>query len=427
MKNVFICIACFLVMSALVSAQQPLTLTVEECYKKAENNYPLIKQYDLITCSREYTLENLSKSWFPQISLNGQATYQTEVTEIPIDFSTVQIPVEMDEMSKEQYKATIDISQMVWDGGATKAQKQLTVLESEVEMLQNTVTIYSIRESINQLYFGLLGINDQLILLELNKENIKTNRTVVQSMFNNGNAVQSDIDLLDVELLDIEQKQVEQTTLKQAYLKMLSLFIKEKLDEHSRLIKPTLQSNIFSIPIQRTELDLYNVQLDMYDKQERTVTAKNMPVINVFAQGGYGRPGLNMMSNKFSFFAMGGVKLTWNFGNLYTRKNDLRLIKNSKDNILVQQEIFLFNANQQLTKEQAEIDKLHTLIERDSDIIRLRIRIREAGESKYKNGVYQINELIRDINNESSAKQTKAFREIQHLQSIYNYKYLKGN
>lgn len=424
MKKTIILFIGIIIFTNIANGQTVITL--EECKQMAIENYPLIKRYGLIQTAEEYTLSNISKNYLPQFGANAQATYQSDVTKLPFDASSLPIPIDIPSMSKDQYKVTLDASQLIWDGGITSSQKKITKANSEVEKQQVEVNLYTIKEKVNQLYFGILSIDEQLKIISLTEENLKANRETAQSMFDNGVAMQSDLDQIDVELLNLEQKRIEQKALRHASIRILSLFIHKELDESALLQKPQEVARL-STDIVRPELSLYNSQIAFFDAQQVSVNAKNMPRINLFAQGGYGRPGLNMLEDKFRLFAIGGIKLSWNFGSFYTKKNDKRLIHNSINNVEVQRETFLFNTNVQLTKEQAEIEKMKKLLEKDDDIIHLRNRVKIAGESKYKNGVYQMNELIRDINAESMAMQTKALHEIQYLMNIYNYKHIQGN
>jgi len=401
-------------------------LTLEECRQMAVDNYPLIKQYGLIETAEKYNLNNLSKNYLPQFGINAQTTYQSDVTKLPIDASSFPVPIDIPSMSKDQYKATIDASQLIWDGGAISSQKKITKASSKVEERQTEVNLYAVKEKINQLYFGILSIDEQLNIISLTRKNLQSNKEIAESMFDNGTAMQSDLDLIEVELLNLEQNYIEQNSLRSASVKMLGLFIHKQLEEDVILQKPE-EFLVLNNDILRPELSLYKSQANMLTEQQTSINAKNMPRLSLFGQGGYGRPGLNMLEDKFDFFAIGGIKLSWNFGNFYTKKNEKRLIQNNIKSVEVQKETFLFNTNVQLTKEKAEIQKMKKLMNKDDEIIRLRNRVKIASESKYKNGVYQMNELIRDINAESIAMQTKALHKIQYLMNIYNYKHIQGN
>lgn len=401
-------------------------LNIDECCIKARANYPLINQYGLIEKTEQYSLENIAKNYLPQFSLNGQATYQSEVTSIPIDFQSLGLPIEIPELSKDQYKVTIDVNQLIWDGGNISSQKKITKASNEIERKKIDVNLYAVDEKVIQLYFGILAINEKLKVYDLKEQDINSNKKTVESMFRNGTAMQSDLDQINVELLNLDQSRTEQVWLKKAYCNMLSLFINEEVTETTVLEKPS-DIFLFSNEITRPELSLYDSQTTLYDAQSSSISAKNNPKISLFAQGGYGRPGLNMLNDDFDFFAAGGIKLTWNFGNFYTKKNEKKLLEVNKSNVAVQREAFLFNTELQLTQEQAEIAKYRDLLSKDDDIIELRSRIKQASESKFRNGVYQTNELIRDINAEEQARQSKALHEIQYLFSIHNYKYTRGN
>jgi len=401
------------------------SINLEECRQKAVENYPLIGQYGLIELAEKYTIENIGKSYLPQLSFNAQATYQSDVTNLPVDLSSLPISFKIPTLDKDQYKAILEVSQVIWDGGASGSQKKITRASGEVEKQKLEVSLYSIKEKVNQLYFGILAIDMQLGLLDILGTDLETNLKLAESMYKNGVAMESDIDLIQVEILNLRQNITEQISTRDAYLKMLSLFTGENLDKETILELPAGDYSSVS-PVNRSELVLYNRQRDMYKEQLSSVTAKNMPKIGLFVQGGYGRPGLNMLEPDFKFFAIGGVKLSWNFGNLYTKKNEKKLIANSINSTNTEEDTFLFNTNIQLIQSQDEITKYKKLMEGDDEIILLRARVKTASESKYKNGVYQINELIRDINAENQARQTKAIHKIQYLMNIHSYKHIQG-
>ncbi len=400
-------------------------LILDECKQLAVDNYPFIRQYKLVEQSSQYSLENIAKNYLPQIGFNVQASYQSDVTKLNIDQSALPFKLDIPSISKDQYKATVDVSQLIWDGGATSSQKKITQANSNVDKQRIDVSLYAVRDKINQLYFGILAVDEQLRIIDLTEKNLKSNREVVASMIRNGVAMQSDADQLDVELLGVDQNRITQKALRKAYVQMLSLFIHKPLADNLELEKP-LEASTSLNDISRPELSLYASQIEASKMQSYALDAKNRPKLALFAQGGYGRPGLNMMEDKFKLFGVAGVKLSWNFGGLYTKKNEQKLIGTNINNLEIQREAFLFNTNLDLTKEQSELQKMRNLLSKDDEIIQLRARVKLSGESRYKNGTYQINELIRDINNESLARQTKALHEIQYLMDTYNYKQIQG-
>lgn len=405
----------------LKAQSESIGITLEECQQRARDNYPLIKQFQLIESSKKYDVENLSKKYLPQIVLNTQASLQSEVIALPIHIQGVEFP----EKSKDQYKIALDITQSIWDGGTTKSEKLISIANSNIKKQKIEVELFQIKDRVNQLYFGILSINKQLGILDIYNETLKTNREFVEALCKNGVALSSDIDIIAVELINNEQKKIELQSLKAIYQKILSGFINQKLTERTIYNIPETYVDLSSSLI-RPEISLFNQERLLLDAQTSCINAKNMPNLSLFAQGGYGRPGLNIMSNDFDFWAIGGIRVSWNFGNLYTRKREKRIIRINKSIIDTDEETFRFNNNNQQIKYVEEITKNKLLIDKDDEIIKLRNKVRLASENRYKNGVYNINDLVRDINIENQAIQTKAIHEIDYILSIYNYKNVKG-
>jgi len=409
-----------LVAAPSLFAQQ--SLTIETCQQKARDNYPLIRQYSLIDLSEQYTISNIGKAWLPQITFNAQATYQSDVVHFPVNLPGINVPT----LSKDQYRATIDVSQTIWDGGAIRSQRKISEAGNELDRQNVEVNLYTIRERINQLFFGILIIDEQLKQLDILEKDLQTGMKLVHSFLKNGTATQSDVDVVQVEILNTGQKRTELTSFRKAYAAMLSAMMGETINEDVQLVKPVEISINRQASITRPEMLLFSRQNELFDAQSDLIKARNMPRFSLFVQGGYGKPGLNMLSDKFEFFAIGGARFNWNFGNMYSSKNDFSLLANNKNMAGVQQETFVFNTNLQLTQAWHEIQKTKDLMQTDDEIINLRHRVKTAGESKYANGIYTVNDLIKDINAENQARQAKVLHEVQYLMSVYQYRVLEG-
>ncbi len=415
-----ICVLFMFLITTLYSLSAQQSITIKVCQQKARDNYPLIMQRGLIDLSEQYTIANIGKAWHPQIILNAQATYQSDVVHIPINMPGIPT------IDKDQYRATIDVSQTIWDGGATHSQMKITEAGNEVDRQNVEVNLYTLRERVNQLFFGILTVDEQLKQLDILEKDLQTSLKLVGAFLQNGTATQSDVDAVQVEILNTGQKRTELTAFRKAYTSMLSAMIGETVDEDVQLVKPDEIAISRQTDITRPEMMLFARQNDLFDAQLGNISVRNMPRLSLFVQGGYGKPGLNMLSNDFEFFAMGGVRLNWNFGNLYSSKNERNLLSNSKNMVRVQQETFVFNTNLQLTQSWYEIQKVKELMQRDDEIINLRHRVKTASESKYANGVYTINDLVKDINAESQSRQAKILHEVQYLMSLYNYNVISG-
>jgi outer membrane protein TolC len=401
---------------------------IEECYEKARLNYPLIRQYDLIKRSRDYNLANAGKAWLPQVQLSAKASYQSEVTEIPIDFS--QAPqlanIEIPSMSKDQYGVTLEVSQSLWDGGASGAKRKSIRARSEAEEKETEVGLYAVRERVNQLFFGVLLCDAMAEQNRLFQDELGRNYNRIQALMQGGLANQADLDAVRVEQLKAEQGLTQIRRGRKAYLEMLSAFIGEKLDEGARLEKPVAHS-LAAAAIARPELGLFDAQGAMIDAARSELNASLQPRLGFFLQGGYGKPGLDMLKNEFSAYYMGGVRLTWNFGAFYTRRNSLRLLESNRNAVEVQRRTFLFNTALSRSGKENEIDTYRELLRSDDEIIALRRSVKQASEAKLENGTLTATDLMRDATAEQLSRQEKILHEIEMLQAIYNLKFIVNN
>lgn len=410
-----------LLLPAGLFAQSLQKITLTEAYELSQKNYPAVKQKDLVKQTAAISLENLQKGFLPQFSLSGQATYQSDVTKVP--FSLPGLTIESP--SKDQYKLVADVSQMIYDGGMTKEQKALQQLNATVEDQKVEVELYKLKERINQLYLSILYLDEQLKQVDLVKADIQTGIKRVEAQVQNGVAFKSNLSMLKAELLKTEQRAIEVKSSKKGLLDALSLFIGRELAAQVQLEKP-VSAGIVANEIARPELKLYSEQQKFIGQQEKLITAKNLPRASLFAQGGYGRPGLNMLLNEFDFFYIGGLRLNWSLGGLYTKKKEKEQVTINKKMVEVQKETFLLNTSSQLKQQQAEIDKLQQLLVSDNEIISLRKSVTEAAKAQLENGVITANDFLKEVNAEDQARQTLITHQVQLLQAQINYQTILG-
>ncbi|MCC8172913.1 MAG: TolC family protein [Odoribacter sp.] len=398
-------------------------LTLEECQVRAYQNYPLIGQYELIEKTREYNLENAAKGYLPQFSLSAKATYQSDVTKMPIDISGLDIK----SLSKDQYQTTLDMSQFIWDGGVIKARKESYNAEADISQRQLSVDMYAIRNRVNNLFFSVLLMDAQLDQNSLYQAELQRNYNTVKSYMDNGIANQIDVDAVKVEQIKAMQDSIQLKSNRKAYLEMLGIMIGEKLNENTELVKPDFPVFYQDYPIMRPELALLDARVNALEVQRQMIKANNMPHIGLFVTGGYGRPGLNMLEGDFKGYYIGGINLSWNFGGLYTKKNDNRLIDVNIGNLDVQRETFLFNTSIDQTQYVNEINKNRDILDYDNQVIELRENVKNAAEVKVANGTMTVIDFMREVTSENMARQDKIQHEIEMLLSAYNLKYVTNN
>lgn len=398
-------------------------LTLEECQRRAQDNYPLVRQYGLIEKARGYDLSNAGKGYLPQFSLSGKATYQSDITRLPVEIPNLDIKT----ASKDQYQVMLEVQQTLWDGGDIRSRKRLTRAASEVELEKQHVDMYALTDRVNQLFFGILLLDEQLKQNSLLQEDLERTHKQVVDYIANGIATLSDLDAVSVEQLNTRQHRVELETTRRAYLSMLAAFTGKDLSSETVLLKPAAEENIDRQMNNRPELRWYDAQGEQLHQQEAALNTRLMPRFGLFVQGAYGNPGLNMLKDEFNAYYMAGVRMSWNFGSLYTLKNDRRRIDNTRQQIETGRDVFLFNIRLQATQQDAGIVSMRRQMVDDDEIIRLRGNIRRAAEAKVQNGTMTVTDMLREITNESMARQTKALHEVQLLMNIWQLKYTLNN
>lgn len=422
MKYVFRIIMLQLICLTAFCQQEPIIqLTLNEAYSLAETNYPLVKQRELIAQTTAYTIENINKGYWPQVNINGQATYQSAVTEIPISLPGAEIPA----LSKDQYKLYGEVSQIVYDGGALKYQKELQKAEENIEQQKLSTELYQLKDRINQLFFGALYIEEQLKQNDLVISDIQTGLNKMEAAVKNGTVLRSQADLLKADLLKTKQRTTELQASLSAYRDMLGQFTGKQLNAETKFIKPA--AALLTRQINRPELLTYRAENMKLDVQRKMLRSKVLPRLNLFFQGGLGRPALNMLSNDFQAYYIGGARLTWSISTLYTVKKDHALIDIRRNVMENRNEIFLFNTTLAMKQSDAEIKKYQELLHSDDEIITLRNKVKVAAVAQLDNGVITGNDYMREVIAEDQARQSKILHEIQLLMSQYNFQTTTGN
>lgn len=409
--------------------------TLEECQQAAERNYPLIRQYGLIEQTTALTVANIQKGWLPQISASAQATYQSDVVAWPDEMRGMlgQMGLNFEGLKKDQYKIGLDVQQTVFDGGAMKSASTIARRQGEVQSAQNEVTMYQVRKRVNEMYFGLLLLDEQIVLNKDLQELLAQNERKLASMVKGGTAAESDYQNVKAERLNVVHQATSLTAQRQALVRMLSAFCGIEIETPSK--PPRGEASV--LPLggvsggSRPELRAIDAQLRLADAQENALNATLMPKLGVFAQGYYGYPGFNMfedmLSRKFSWNGMIGARLTWNIGALYTRKNDKAKLNVQRSMFNVQRETFLFNNNLEQIQQNENIGRYRSLMADDEEIIALRQSIRKAAESKLAHGIIDVNDLVREINAENAARVQQTVHEIEMLKEIYDQKFTLNN
>lgn len=388
------------------------SLTIENCRKMAHDNYPAIKQYGMIELVRDYTMDNASKGWLPQLSVSAGGYAFTDILKGNEQMSKMGL-----DMKNYVASASVMIHQNVYDGGQINANKKVAEAQTAVQKNQLDVTLYGINERVEQIFFGILMLDEQILQNGLLQNDLVTSEKTVSSMMQNGLANQSDLDVIKVEQIKALQQKDALCSSRKSYVKMLGTFIGKELDENTVLVKPNavIPRNLWQ-PSARPEILFYSSQNDLIDAQRKQLDAKLRPTVSLFGAGLIHTDVTSVMN---SGLLIGGVSLSWNIGALYTRKNDIKKLeiqKSINDNM---RDVFLFNNRLQNEEANGTIESLHRVIEQDEEIVKLRESIRDKSYKKIEAGTESVNDLVSYVNAVSMARVQKALHEVQLIKEEY--------
>ena len=414
-----------LILSLIASASVAQAQTLDECQRAAEKHYPIIKRYDLIAKTTDLTVKNIQKGWLLQVTAAAQATYQSAVAAWPDHLQSMfqQVGLKMKGLRKDQYKLSIDVQQPIYDGGAISGQRKIASQEGKVQEAENEVNLYQVRRRVNELYFSLLLLDEQIKLNDDVKALLQSSEQKLSAMVKGGTAATSDYQNVRAERLSAEQANESLKAQKEMLSRMLSVFCGIEIThlQKPQALDATVSANT------RPEMRLFDNQLRLSEVQEKALDARLKPHLGLFAQGFYGYPGLNMfedmMQHKWSLNGLVGVKLSWNIGALYTHKNDKARLRLQREQIENAREVFLFNNSIDEIQQKENVNRYRKMMQNDDEIIDLRTHIRKAAESKLAHGIIDVNSLLREINNENAAKAQQAIHEIDMLKEMYNLKF----
>ncbi len=406
----------FLITTGIIFSQQ--TITLDECQRLIGVNYPLLKQSQTLIKQNEFDTEILNNGKLPQFSLDGQLTYQSDVINIPIPGSS--------SLNKDQYKTTLSVNQLIFNGGLIDANKQLKSAQLKTKQQQITVTIYQLKKEVNQIFFSVLLSQEAILLIEAKNTLIQAKLKEVTSGIKNGVLVPSSDKILKVELLKNNQKLEEIISNKQVLIATLSKLIDVPINNTTAFKNPAIEITLNDV-IKRPELDLFQLKKEEIESSIQLVSKKNTPKIMSFATGGFGNPGLNMLGNSFQTFYIVGAKLQWNIFDWSSNKKQQKSLSLNKEIINNEKDVFLLNTQIALHQQEKEIEKIKAFILSDQEIISLRKEVLATADSQLKNGTITVSEYITELTNLFADKNALVAHQIQLQLVKANYTITKGH
>lgn len=394
--------------------------TLDECIGWAYDNYPQIKEMSLIEMTKGIDMKNAAYAWLPHLNISGKATWQSEVVEMPMEIPGMDINIPHD-----QYGLTAEFTQQIWDGGTSRSQKELAEAGAEVKKTQLETNLWSIRSRVQNVFLGIILIDKQLELNRLLRESLERSSEEVKSRMEAGVALPSDLDQVSVNILSCLQQRASLDADRKSYVKILGLLTGRDMTD-VELAVPQDAVNYVDDGARdfetRPEMAFYAAQLKQNEFQRRQLNTLISPKLNLSLQGGYGRPGMNMLSGDFSGYFVAGLKLQWNIGALYTRGLDKRKVNADAQKIDLTRKSFILNSSVEAEQKNNAILKARDVLEKDSEIIGLRQRIRASGENQYREGTIKMNDYLSMLDEEYKAKANESMHEVQLMMAVYDMK-----
>ncbi|WP_339920345.1 TolC family protein [uncultured Flavobacterium sp.] len=411
----------FLLLLPLLSIGQQ-TLSLEECYALSNKNYPIARQANLLQQKSALEIEALNKAKLPKIDLNAQATYQSDVTALPISVPNVTV----NPPNKDQYRATLDVNQLIYNGSLINANAKIKEAQTKTLQQQTAVNLYQLKSRINQLYFSSFLLQERHTILISKQEQLDAKIKEVKSGIKYGAILPASEKVLEAEKLKIRQQLTEIKFDKKKALESLSSLTASTINNEVTLVKPVIDWKISTVN-NRPELQLFDLQNEQIEISKNTISKNNLPRVNAFGQAGYGNPGLNMLDNSFQTFYMLGVKANWNVFDWNKSKKEKDALVISEAIVTTEKETFLLNNDLQLQEIENEVNKLQEVIVTDTDIISLREYVVKSSDAQLKNGVITSSDYLVELTNLYEAKTNQKLHEIQLLLAKANYQVIKGN
>jgi len=398
-------------------------LSLDSCQSMARRNHPLLRQAGIIDQISELRQQNIQVLNLPQFDLTARASWQSDVTKLALKIPGFAGP---EPLSKDQYKAYVDIRQKLFNGGAAKKRGELEEADRLMSKQQNETELYKIKETVNSLYFNALIIQENLRIVDLKKETLDERIKIVSSAVNNGVSLPNELDQLRSENLLTDQQKTELKSTQNTTLSLLEIVTGSTITEQTIFLKPTLSTIDLNNDLKRPEIMLFTLQKSKLDKSVEVLTNSRKPFVYAFGQAGYGRPGLNMLDNNFADWYMVGAGLSWNIWDWHKTSRERSTVKLQKDIIETNLDNFNRSVKMSLRQEENNILKLKNLINSDEQLVSIKDQITKRSAVALENGAITSADYIRDLNAALQAKANLETRKVQLVQASANYQTIKG-
>ncbi len=411
MKQIKYFLFIVIIQSLNFNIQGQTDISLEACLQKARKNYPLYEELQMVQDQLDLRLKLLNSKYYPNFDLNMQASYQNDVPHIESEFITFELPVG----PKDQYKASLDMQQVIFDAGRVKKAKEVENYSHKVEQSNLEVELFQVRGKVIQTYFLILTIQEQLKQLEYQQKILNARIKEMTSAVENGIILSSQLDKLKVEVLNLDQQRIGLVEGKSAAIKILERYIGEDLASDIVLTEQNEMVDISSLA--RPEYQLYEDQRLLLDMRQELNHKNRLPYLSGYGQLGYGNPTYNMLNDQFGIYYLIGIRLKWNVWDWKKSSHESQYLQIQQNKINQQQKFFDLNIQLAEENKNSDILKMQQMMEKDDEILKFRKSITKASESQMKNGSLTTTDYIADLHAESLAALAKKIHYLELLKA----------
>lgn len=415
------CISIIVILTYALSVNASVSL--QECRDKARENYPLVRQYDLIRVTKECNVRNASSAWLPRLELGGGGSWLSNVTDAADLGDILGEMAAMTDLAGKveqpwQYQVGATVTQNIWDGGASALGKKTAEAVAAKDESELEVSLYGLQRQVDEVFFSILLLEERRKQAEGRMEVLKSDLVKMNSIYKEGGVSDMDFKSMEAELKSAGQQiKLIENNIRSARLS-LSLLTSMDLSEEP-LVTPAEPEALPTSP----EYALIESSRRLLELQMKKLDVDLSPKIGFIADAYYGYPGRNLFKGLTdynpSFNAMLGIQLKFNLSPLYTRRNDRVMIDRQMRELDIRKDLLDFKTRLSNTGISQEILFLRQTLEDDTEILQLRTDIRVAAESRLNNGVIDASDLLQKINDEADASLQKSIHQIELLQAHY--------
>ena len=421
-------IPAILLLTLSLAAVPQKTVTLWQCYDSAATATPLTGEVALYTEMSALHDRNLSSAWLPSLDVNGNFVYNSDILNIKQIFGQLPIPAGViPTIPHEQYRATFDVSQVIWDGGVTRSARAVEQVVNELNMQQNEADVYRLREQVNNYYFSVLLVSSQIEVTRIMISDLDGRIKETSSGVVNGVVTPVALDVLKAEKIKAGQQLTEFTRRHESLISAL-----EQITGLTGLQDAGFQVPVITVTgeeeIDNPDMRLFDVRSRQLEVSKDLLKSQRMPKAFGFAQAAYGNPpGNNFFSETADFYYSFGAGFKWNIFDWNRSSNERKSLAIQQQLIDIKKRATGESLQRLLTVKMAEITALREAAEQDDELVSIRKKIADVAASQLANGTITASQYLTELTNEKQAVISAAVRQISISRAEVDYIYITGN